>query len=139
MLNCTLSYMQKLVPLSDFLAHSYAEVHFIINMLKSKQNALPPSLKWCIGIVCSFMDLLSFFLLSHVMFSYLYYRLSFALAASEIKEKTRVVAMDLRGHGKSSTDNDLDLSVEVETSENHKYFCEDMLPLVLYAFLSFLT
>ncbi|KAJ8618710.1 hypothetical protein MRB53_014896 [Persea americana] len=41
-----------------------------------------------------------------------YSGLSFALAASEIKEKTRVVAMDLRGHGKSSTDNDLDLSVE---------------------------
>lgn len=41
------------------------------------------------------------------------FRLSFALAASKIKEKARVVAMDLRGHGKSSTDNDLDLSIEV--------------------------
>ena len=40
-------------------------------------------------------------------------RLSFALAASKIKEKARVVAMDLRGHGKSSTENELDLSVEV--------------------------
>ncbi|KAL5993277.1 hypothetical protein ACLOJK_014201 [Asimina triloba] len=39
-------------------------------------------------------------------------QLSFALAASKIKEKARVVAMDLRGHGKSSTDNDLDLSIE---------------------------
>lgn len=40
-------------------------------------------------------------------------RLSFALAASKIKEKARVVAMDLRGHGKSSTENELDLSIEV--------------------------
>ncbi|KAI8568045.1 hypothetical protein RHMOL_Rhmol02G0167300 [Rhododendron molle] len=38
--------------------------------------------------------------------------LSFALAASKIKEKARVVAMDLRGHGKSSTENELDLSIE---------------------------
>lgn len=42
-----------------------------------------------------------------------YGRLSFALSASKIKEKARVVAMDLRGHGKSSTENDLDLSIEV--------------------------
>lgn len=40
-------------------------------------------------------------------------RLSFALAASRIKEKARVVAMDLRGHGKSTTSDDLDLSIEV--------------------------
>lgn len=40
-------------------------------------------------------------------------RLSFALAASKIKEKARIVAMDLRGHGKSSSENDLDLSIEV--------------------------
>lgn len=40
-------------------------------------------------------------------------RLSFALAASKIKEKARVLSMDLRGHGKSVTDNDLDLSIEV--------------------------
>lgn len=40
-------------------------------------------------------------------------RLSFALSAGKIKEKARVVAMDLRGHGKSTTDNDLDLSIEV--------------------------
>jgi protein phosphatase methylesterase 1 len=40
-------------------------------------------------------------------------RLSFALSASKIKEKARVVAMDLRGHGKTSTENELDLSVEV--------------------------
>ncbi|PPD73734.1 hypothetical protein GOBAR_DD29350 [Gossypium barbadense] len=39
-------------------------------------------------------------------------KLSFALSASKIKEKARVVAMDLRGHGKSSTENDLDLSIE---------------------------
>lgn len=41
-----------------------------------------------------------------------YSGLSFALSASKIKEKARVVAMDLRGHGKSITDNDLDLSIE---------------------------
>lgn len=40
-------------------------------------------------------------------------RLSFGLAASKLKQKARVVAMDLRGHGKSSTENDLDLSIEV--------------------------
>ncbi|WRX31400.1 Alpha/beta hydrolase fold-1 - like 10 [Theobroma cacao] len=39
-------------------------------------------------------------------------QLSFALSASKIKEKARIVAMDLRGHGKSSTENDLDLSIE---------------------------
>ncbi|KAL0917669.1 hypothetical protein M5K25_012748 [Dendrobium thyrsiflorum] len=41
-----------------------------------------------------------------------YSGLSFALSASKIKEKARLVAMDLRGHGKSSTENDLDLSIE---------------------------
>ncbi|CAL9115341.1 unnamed protein product, partial [Musa acuminata var. zebrina] len=41
-----------------------------------------------------------------------YSGLSFALAASKIKEKARVLSMDLRGHGKSVTDNDLDLSIE---------------------------
>ncbi|KAJ6858965.1 protein phosphatase methylesterase 1-like [Populus alba x Populus x berolinensis] len=41
-----------------------------------------------------------------------YSGLSFALSTSKIKEKARVVAMDLRGHGKTSTENELDLSVE---------------------------
>ncbi|EEF36892.1 Protein phosphatase methylesterase, putative [Ricinus communis] len=41
-----------------------------------------------------------------------YSGLSFALSASKIKEKARIVAMDLRGHGKTSTENDLDLSIE---------------------------
>lgn len=41
-------------------------------------------------------------------------RLSFALSASKIKEKARVVAMDLRGHGKSTTENETDLSIEVK-------------------------
>ncbi|WOL12686.1 protein phosphatase methylesterase 1 [Canna indica] len=41
-----------------------------------------------------------------------YSGLSFALSASKIKEKARVVAMDLRGHGKSVTENDMDLSIE---------------------------
>lgn len=48
-------------------------------------------------------------------FTIFHYRLSFAVSASKIKEKSRVVAMDLRGHGKSLTDNDLDLSVEVHS------------------------
>lgn len=37
------------------------------------------------------------------------------MSASKIKGKARVVAMDFRGHGKSSTENELDLSVEVES------------------------
>ncbi|KAK8552428.1 hypothetical protein V6N13_120828 [Hibiscus sabdariffa] len=41
-----------------------------------------------------------------------YSGLSFALSACKIKEKARVVAMDLRGHGKSTSENDLDLSIE---------------------------
>ncbi|XP_028788529.1 protein phosphatase methylesterase 1 [Neltuma alba] len=51
-----------------------------------------------------------------------YCGLSFALSASKIKEKARVVAMDLRGHGKSLTDNDLDLSIET--------LCNDVLAVV---------
>lgn len=38
--------------------------------------------------------------------------LSFAISTRVIKEKARVVAMDLRGHGKSSTENELDMSIE---------------------------
>ncbi|KAF3790195.1 phosphatase methylesterase 1 protein [Nymphaea thermarum] len=41
-----------------------------------------------------------------------YTGLSFALSASQIKKNARVVAMDLRGHGKSFTENDWDLSIE---------------------------
>ncbi|XP_004299853.1 PREDICTED: protein phosphatase methylesterase 1 [Fragaria vesca subsp. vesca] len=41
-----------------------------------------------------------------------YSGLSFALSASQIKEKARVVAMDLRGHGKTMTENETDLSIE---------------------------
>ncbi|KAK4256217.1 hypothetical protein QN277_009111 [Acacia crassicarpa] len=51
-----------------------------------------------------------------------YSGLSFALSASKIKEKARVVAMDLRGHGKSLSDNDLDLSIET--------LCNDVLAVV---------
>ncbi|KAF2290444.1 hypothetical protein GH714_013201 [Hevea brasiliensis] len=40
-----------------------------------------------------------------------YSGLSLALSANKIKEKARVVAIDLRGHGKTSTENDLDLSI----------------------------
>jgi len=40
-------------------------------------------------------------------------RLSFAVAARQMKDKARVVAMDLRGHGKSTTSDDLDLSIDV--------------------------
>lgn len=46
-----------------------------------------------------------------------HYRLSFSVSAGIIKEKARVVAMDLRGHGKSVTDNDFDLSVEVQSNK----------------------
>ncbi|KAF8703205.1 hypothetical protein HU200_031993 [Digitaria exilis] len=46
-----------------------------------------------------------------------YSGLSFALAARQMKEKARVVAMDLRGHGKSITSNDVDLSIETLTND----------------------
>nr|GMD66597.1 protein phosphatase methylesterase 1 [Ipomoea batatas] len=46
-----------------------------------------------------------------------YSGLSFALAASKMKEKARIVAMDLRGHGKSSTENEVDLSIETLCSD----------------------
>ncbi|KAJ1390852.1 Alpha/Beta hydrolase fold [Sesbania bispinosa] len=51
-----------------------------------------------------------------------YSGLSFAVSASKIKEKARVVAMDLRGHGKSLTEDDLDLSVET--------MCNDALAVI---------
>ncbi|CAK9142832.1 unnamed protein product [Ilex paraguariensis] len=51
-----------------------------------------------------------------------YSGLSFALAASKIKQKARVVAMDLRGHGKSSSESELDLSIET--------LCGDVLAVV---------
>ncbi|XP_073119409.1 uncharacterized protein [Henckelia pumila] len=51
-----------------------------------------------------------------------YSGLSFAMSASKIKEKAQVVAMDLRGHGKSSTGNDLDLSIET--------MCNDVLAVL---------
>ncbi|KAL5713236.1 protein phosphatase methylesterase-1 [Ranunculus cassubicifolius] len=51
-----------------------------------------------------------------------YSGLSFALSASKIKDKARVVAMDLRGHGKSCTGNDLDLSIET--------LCNDVLAVL---------
>ncbi|XP_050376321.1 uncharacterized protein LOC126793746 [Argentina anserina] len=45
--------------------------------------------------------------------------LSFALSASQIKEKARVVAMDLRGHGRTTTENDNDLSIETMCNDVH--------------------
>ncbi|KAG9456866.1 hypothetical protein H6P81_001374 [Aristolochia fimbriata] len=51
-----------------------------------------------------------------------YSGLSFALAASKIKEKARVTAMDLRGHGMTSTDNDSDLSIDT--------LCNDVVALM---------
>ncbi|XP_015886160.1 uncharacterized protein LOC107421438 isoform X1 [Ziziphus jujuba] len=51
-----------------------------------------------------------------------YSGLSFALSASKIKEKARVVAMDMRGHGKSTSENDLDLSIET--------MCNDVLAVL---------
>lgn len=55
-------------------------------------------------------------------------RLSFSIVASKIKEKARVVAMDLRGHGKSVSENELDLSLEVL----HLFFFESMDWLIDY-------
>lgn len=51
-----------------------------------------------------------------------YSGLSFALSASKIKEKAQIVALDLRGHGKTSTENDLDLSIET--------MCNDVLAVL---------
>ncbi|KAL8059999.1 hypothetical protein ABFX02_03G124500 [Erythranthe guttata] len=51
-----------------------------------------------------------------------YSGLSFALSASKIKEKARLVALDFRGHGKSFTENDLDLSIET--------LCNDVLAVL---------
>ncbi|KAJ3675324.1 hypothetical protein LUZ60_004366 [Juncus effusus] len=51
-----------------------------------------------------------------------YSGLSFGLAASKIKEQARVVSMDLRGHGKSSTDNDSDLSIQT--------LCNDVIAVI---------
>ncbi|CAM8921643.1 unnamed protein product [Rhodiola kirilowii] len=48
--------------------------------------------------------------------------LSFALSSNKIKEKARIVAMDLRGHGKSLTDNELDLSTET--------LCNDVIAVI---------
>jgi pimeloyl-ACP methyl ester carboxylesterase len=60
-------------------------------------------------------------------------RLSFALSTSKIKEKARVVAMDLRGHGKTSTENELDLSVEVLVILLFFNPCESDCSIVMYA------
>ncbi|KAJ0085340.1 hypothetical protein Patl1_07688 [Pistacia atlantica] len=57
-----------------------------------------------------------------------YSGLSFTLSAGKIKEKARVVAMDLRGHGKSSSENDLDLSVEVIVCV--QTMCNDVLAVI---------
>ncbi|XP_039772984.1 protein phosphatase methylesterase 1-like isoform X2 [Panicum virgatum] len=38
-------------------------------------------------------------------------------AARQMKDKARVVAMDLRGHGKSTTSDDLDLSIDTLTND----------------------
>ncbi|CAN7116490.1 hypothetical protein HID58_010553 [Brassica napus] len=43
--------------------------------------------------------------------------LSFSIVASKIKEKARVVAMDLRGHGKSVSEDELDLSLETMSKD----------------------
>lgn len=51
-----------------------------------------------------------------------YSGLSFALSAGKIKDKARVLAMDFRGHGKSVTDDDLDLSIET--------LCNDVLAVL---------
>lgn len=53
----------------------------------------------------------------HLLDRFFLCRLSFALAASQIKEKARVVAMDLRGHGKSCTEDEIGLSIDVSACE----------------------
>ncbi|GAB2293325.1 hypothetical protein Dimus_027527 [Dionaea muscipula] len=63
-----------------------------------------------------------------------YTGLSFAVSARMMKDKVRVVAMDLRGHGKSTTENDLDLSVETlchDVSAVLKTLYGDSLPAVV--------
>ncbi|GLJ31087.1 hypothetical protein SUGI_0622230 [Cryptomeria japonica] len=55
-----------------------------------------------------------------------YSGLSFALAAGNMKQKARVVAMDLRGHGKSHSDNEIDMSIET--------LCEDVLSVIRIIF-----
>ncbi|KAG0574750.1 hypothetical protein KC19_VG287800 [Ceratodon purpureus] len=51
-----------------------------------------------------------------------YTGLSFALIAGKMKEKVRVVAMDMRGHGLSKTTDDTDLSAETQ--------CQDVLNVI---------
>ncbi|ESQ38561.1 hypothetical protein EUTSA_v10028776mg [Eutrema salsugineum] len=46
-----------------------------------------------------------------------YSGLSFSLVAGKVKEKARVVAMDLRGHGKSVSENELELSLETMSND----------------------
>lgn len=53
----------------------------------------------------------------NILFTFVFDRLSYALSASKIKGRAQVVAMDLRGHGKSATENDIDLSIEVDTAQ----------------------
>lgn len=82
--------------------------------------------------ICSFIEVVDFIsvlaiefrnsyyflqrpLLHHIflLFDYFFHSLSFAPSVSIVKEKARVVALVFRGHEKSSTENDLDLSIEV--------------------------
>jgi len=51
-----------------------------------------------------------------------YTGLSFALIAGKMKDKVRVVAMDMRGHGLTYTSDDSDLSAETQ--------CEDVLNVI---------
>lgn len=51
-----------------------------------------------------------------------YTGLSFALIAGKMKEKVRVVAMDMRGHGLTKTSDDTDLSAETQ--------CQDVLNVI---------
>ncbi|KAH9322331.1 hypothetical protein KI387_016970, partial [Taxus chinensis] len=55
-----------------------------------------------------------------------YSGLSFALAAGDMKQKARVFAMDLRGHGKSHSDSEIDISIET--------LCEDVLSVIRMIF-----
>lgn len=58
-------------------------------------------------------------LTENILLTFVFDRLSYALSASKIKERAQIVAMDLRGHGKSSTEDDIDLSIEVDTAASY--------------------
>lgn len=93
-------------------------IHFIFSITERKwiYICVRCTSMWCLSIIkvkCTSSSHNPSEEAKQIMFRLILSRLSFALSASKIKEKARVVAMDLRGHGKTSTENELDLSIEV--------------------------